>query len=123
MAFRWQILESDRFTTLAQAQYVDTQRKASSRGIIYASDGTILAVDQPAWGVYASLSADQKERELFFQNKDKYVATVAGILGMEKEEIEKNITEKFMYFKIKSGISSEKKKALQETNIFGEGKG
>lgn len=122
MAFRWQIVEAERFTSLAQAQYVDTQRKASSRGIIYASDGTILAVDQPAWGVYASLSSDEKERELFFQHKDKFVASIAGILGVEKATIEEKITEDFRFFKMASGISSEKKKALQEEEIFGKGK-
>lgn len=121
LAFRWQILESERFTSLAQAQYIDSQRQTTSRGIIYASDGTILAVDQPVWGIYATLSKDENERELFFQHKDKFVATVAGILGLDKVDIEKNITDEFVYFKIKTGVSAEKKKALQQAEIFGKG--
>jgi cell division protein FtsI (penicillin-binding protein 3) len=120
-AFRWQILDSEKFTSLAQAQYIDSQRQATSRGVIYASDGTILAVDQPVWGIYATLSKDESERELFFEHKDKFIATVAGILGLDKAEIEEKITDDFVYFKIKTGVSSEKKKALQDADIFGSG--
>src|SRR5690554_5214477 len=58
--FRWQILESETYKALAQAQYADSQRQSTSRGIIFASDGTVLAVDQPVWGVYANLSSLEK---------------------------------------------------------------
>lgn len=120
--FRWQILESEKFSTLAKAQYLENQRQATSRGIIYAADSTVLAVDQPVWGVYASLSNDKRERETFFANKEKYISTVSAILNIPTEDIEKQITDKFMFFRIKSGVSSEKKSALQKASIFGEGK-
>jgi cell division protein FtsI/penicillin-binding protein 2 len=82
-AFRWQVIQRDQFTALAN-QNTEKERQATSRGVIYASDGTVLAIDQPAWGIYYDLSQIPEERELFFKNKDKYVATVSGILGMEK---------------------------------------
>ena len=63
-AFRWQVLETDRFKTMAKLQYQDTGTQAAQRGMIMASDGTILAVDQPVWNVYASLSTDERERTL-----------------------------------------------------------
>lgn len=119
--FRWQILEADRFKTLARSQYMENQRQPTSRGIIYAADSTVLAVDQPVWGVYASLSNDSRERELFFKHKDKYVSTISGILNVSTEDLSEKITEKFMFFKILSGVSADKKAALEQANIFGEG--
>ena len=121
--FRWQVLESETFTLLAQEQYEDTQRQSTSRGIIESNDGTILAVDEPVWGVYATLSMDEDERELFFEYKDKFVAEVSGILGLEEIEIEEKITEDFVYFNIAHEISTEKKQALEEAEIFGENTG
>jgi len=120
-ALRWQVIESDKFVLLAQEQYTGNPRQSTSRGLITASDGTILAVDEPVWGIYATLSMDKRERELFFSEKDKFVAEVSGILGLEKEVIEDQITDDFVYFPIAHGVSIEKKQALQEANIFGKG--
>lgn len=120
-ALRWQVIESDKFVLLAQDQYQGSPRQSTSRGIITAGDGTVLAVDEPVWGIYATLSMDDDERELFFSAKDKFVAEISGILGLEKTEIEEKITDEFVYFPIAHGISTEKKKALQEANIFGDG--
>lgn len=119
-AFRWQVLEADKFTYLAQ-QTTDKERQSSSRGVIYASDGTVLAIDQPAWGIYFDLSQLPEERELFFENKDRYIATVSGILGMEKYELSDKITENLSSYKIAGGVSTEKKRALEEADIFGDG--
>jgi len=115
--FRWQVIEHDKWGTLATTQYTEEQRASQSRGVIYASDGTVLAIDEPAWGVYASLSSDEGEREEFFSNKEQYVADVAGILGVEKSEIENLLTSDFMYVKLASGVSNEKKAALENVKI------
>jgi len=120
-ALRWQVIESDKFTLLAQEQYTGNPRQSTSRGVISAIDGTILAVDEPVWGIYATLSKDEDERELFFSAKEKFVAEVSGILGLEKEDIETKITQDFVYFPIAHGVEAEKKQALAEANIFGEG--
>jgi cell division protein FtsI/penicillin-binding protein 2 len=120
-ALRWQVIESDKFTLLAQEQYTGNPRQSTSRGVISAIDGTILAVDEPVWGIYATLSKDEDERELFFSGKEKFVAEVSGILGLEKGDIETKITQDFVYFPIAHGVEAEKKQALAEANIFGEG--
>lgn len=115
---RWQILEKERFTSLANSQYIDNQRQASSRGIIYASDGTVLATDQPAWDVYASLSSLPDERTDFFNEKDKYITTVSSILGLESDFIDKKLTKEFRYFKLAQNVDSDQKKALESARIF-----
>jgi cell division protein FtsI/penicillin-binding protein 2 len=119
--FRWQVLESNKFKAIADQQYSGMQRSSSGRGIIYGANGSVLAIDEPSWGVYATLSMDTRERDLFFKHKDKFVAEVAGILELEKEVISSKINDDFVYFPIADGVSNDKKKALAEANIFGSG--
>ncbi len=121
-AFRWQVLESERFQLMAKQQYQDSNKHTAERGIIRASDGTVLAVDQPIWNIYATLSQDSKERELFFNNKDKFIATVSSILAVENNTISDKITDDFVYAVLAKGVDNEKKVALERENIFGDEK-
>lgn len=119
--FRWQILEADRFKSLANEQYKTNQIQTAQRGIITASDGTVLAVDEPTWNIYATLSTDPVERTTFFANKDKFIAVISATLGVERSEIESKITDTFVYAPLKKNVDTEKKKALETANIFGDG--
>jgi len=119
--FRWQVLFAEDFKNLAQGQYETNRIQVAPRGVITATDGTVLAVDEPVWNVYASLSKDEDERALFFENKDLFVSDVSAILGVEKEEIESKLTDDFVYTPIAKGVSTEKKKALEQAEIFGPG--
>lgn len=119
--FRWHVVEGDRLSALAEQTFRDRQIQTTNRGTIYAADGSVLAIDQPAWDVYASLSQFERERDLFFEGKDKYIATVSGVLGKDKEDISEQLTDTFMFVKLAQGIDADKKKALEEANIFGEG--
>lgn len=117
-SFRWQIVDRQKFLTLASQQYSNTGRELPQRGKIIAKDGTILAVDEPVWNAYLSLSSDKKEREEFFSKKEKFVSEIATILVITREEIDSKINENFRYVKIADGISNEKKTALEEINVF-----
>jgi stage V sporulation protein D (sporulation-specific penicillin-binding protein) len=117
-AFRWQILERERFLAIAAQQYSNDQEELPQRGKILAKDGTILAVDEPVWNVYASLSSDENEREMFFEKKAEFVSEVATILGITKEEINSKLTDDFRYVKIFEGTSNEKKTALESINVY-----
>jgi cell division protein FtsI/penicillin-binding protein 2 len=118
---RWQLIETDKFKTLATQQYIGKQRSASGRGIIYGANGAVLAIDEPSWGIYATLSMEETERRLFFQHKEKFVFEVSNILEIEEDEIAEKITDNFVYFRIMDGVSNDKKRALEEINIFGRG--
>ena len=118
-AFRWQVLESEKFGLMAKQQYQESNKQTAERGTIRASDGTILAVDQPIWNIYATLSLDPKERELFFNKKDTFVATVSSILAVENDSIASKITDDFVYAVLAKGVDNEKKNALAAENIFG----
>jgi len=119
--FRWQIIFADKFQGMAQEQYQSNRIQIAPRGTITASDGTVLAVDEPVWNIFATLSNDEKERELFFENREKFVTEVSAILNVEKEEIDSKITDTFVYASLKKGVTTEKKKALEQAEIFGRG--
>lgn len=119
--FRWQVIDSDKLQTLASSQYQSSGTQTATRGKIMAADGTILAVDQPAWNIYATLSKDATEREKFFAQKDKFVTEVSSILGVEKSEIEDKITDDFVYVSLAKGVSTDKKNALAQDEIYGTG--
>lgn len=119
-AFRWQVVQAEKFEQMAKQQYSESNANTAPRGEIKASDGTVLAVDQPIWNIYATLSLDPKERELFFNKKDQFVATVSSILAVENEEISSKITDDFVYAVLAKGVDNEKKKALESENIFGD---
>jgi cell division protein FtsI/penicillin-binding protein 2 len=119
-AFRWQILESDKFVSIAKQQYTDSGKQTVQRGKILAQDGTILAVDQPIWNIYASLSTDERERKNFFEKKDLFISTVSSILAVESSTIEEKITDDFVYVPLAKGVDTETKIALETANIFGD---
>ena len=88
-SFRWQILHADKFKDLSE-ENTDPQISIAPRGKITAADGTVLAVDEPVWNIYATLSNNKERKNKFFNDKDKFVSEVSGILGIEREEIESN---------------------------------
>ncbi|MBU1120018.1 hypothetical protein KKA50_02395, partial [Patescibacteria group bacterium] len=119
--FRWQVIDSEALKLLANEQYQSSGTQTASRGKITAADGTILAVDQPVWDIFATLSTDETEREKFFNEKDKFVTEVASILGVEKLTIEEKITNDFVYVNLAKNISTDIKNALAQDEIFGTG--
>ncbi len=116
--FRWQVFQHHVWTEKANRQYKSLQRAPKSRGVIYSSDGAVLAIDEPAWSVFASLSSKDNERTLFFSKKELFTSQIAGILQIDPDQLSSKLTNDFRYINIASGISEEQKKALEEAEIF-----
>ncbi len=119
--FRWQILFAEKFQSMAQGQHQTNRIQVAPRGIITAADNTVLAVDEPVWNIYATLSRDEVERDLFFENKERFISEVSSILGIERSQIEEKLTDDFVYASLLKEVSTEKKKALEQAEIFGPG--
>lgn len=117
---RWQIINKEKFSLLAKSQYIDSQRQTSSRGVIYASDGTVLATDEPSWNIYASLSSISSEREDFFKEKATFISKVSQILKLDEESLDEMLHEDFRFIKLAANVDSETKKALETEQIFNE---
>lgn len=117
--YRWQVSGHQNFLEMAEVLHIQDERLPTSRGTIYASDGSVLAVDEPVWGVYASLSTDERDRELFSQNREDFIEVVSDILSLEKDYLNKILTDDFRYVNLKHGVSTEDKKALEASGVFG----
>jgi cell division protein FtsI/penicillin-binding protein 2 len=117
--FRWQVAGHDEFLEMAEVMHLSDERLPSSRGTIFASDGSVLAVDEPVWGVYASLSSDERERQFFVEQRDEFIQTVCRILSLDEEDIDKKLNDDFRYILLKHEVSPDDKKALEESDIFG----
>ncbi len=63
---RWQLIHGQELKIQAQEQYTQQTSQKHGRGTITTENGTILAIDEPRWNVYASLSSDARERKIFF---------------------------------------------------------
>ncbi len=66
------------------------------------------------------MSTDEQDRKIFFDKKDKFIATVSSVLAVENATIASNITDDFVYVSLAKGVDTEKKNALQNANIFGD---
>jgi cell division protein FtsI/penicillin-binding protein 2 len=117
--YRWQVTKHEHFSILARSQVIEDKRLPTSRGTIYASDGTVLAVDEPVWGIYASVSGDESERQRFNEQREEFIDAMVEILNVDREELNQKLTEDFRYVPIKRQVSAEKKKQLEEKNLFG----
>lgn len=117
--YRWQIIEHDRLSDLARAQVVEESRLPTSRGTIYTADGSVLAVDEPVWGVYASVSAEEQDRKQFEENRDKFVNTLSEILDIDPDEMDEALVEGFRYVPLKHAVTNEVKKEIEQKALFG----
>jgi cell division protein FtsI/penicillin-binding protein 2 len=117
--YRWQITKHEHFSTLARSQLIEDKRLPTSRGTIYASDGTVLAVDEPVWGVFASISGDESERERFNAQRKEFIEAMVEVLEVDREKLEEQLDDNFRYVPIKHQVSAEDKKRLEEYELFG----
>lgn len=119
LMYRWQVVDHEKYEQLAEAQLIEDKRLPTSRGTIYAADGTFLAVDEPVWGVYASVSSEAKERERFEKNREEFVEKISEILSLNEEELDVKLTDDFRYVPLKHAVSNNTKKEIEEADLFG----
>jgi cell division protein FtsI/penicillin-binding protein 2 len=117
--YRWQVNGYDRFSELARSQVVTDERLPSSRGTIYAADGSVLAVDEPVWDVYASVSLDDSDRERFNQQKEVFIQEASRILDLDEETVSASLVPDFQHVLLKKAVSMDEKNALDKAKLFG----
>lgn len=116
--YRWQVTNHEKYSAFATSQVVTDTRMPSSRGTIYAADGSVLAVDEPVWDVYASLSIDKSERERFEIQREVFINIVSNILNLDKNELDKDLTSDFRHVRIKQAVSAEEKNRLEQARVW-----
>ena len=117
--YRWQVVGHEKYSELARVQHISDERLPSSRGTIYAADGSVLAVDEPVWDAYASVSSDESERERFDLQRETFLDTVSSVLGLERNEVDELLVPDFRHVLLKKEVTAEEKSALEDAALFG----
>jgi len=117
--FRWQVLDYDRFSSLASAQLTAKQDVFTKRGTIYTSDGVILAVDSPTWEIVVSVSNDVDKQE-FLDKKDDIFFKLSEIVDANTKELAKEFDpNRITYQVIYKGVTKREKDLLEESHLLG----
>lgn len=117
--YRWQVNGHNKFNEMAQFLHFSHERLSSSRGTIFAADGSVLAVDEPVWDVYASVSLDASDRKRFEVQRDDFIEKVSKILDLDSKKVTESLTEDFVHVLLKKDVSMDEKKALEDADLFG----
>ncbi len=117
--YRWQVAGYEKYSQMAKSLHVQDERLPTSRGTITTADGSVLAVDMPVWGIYASVSQSEEDREAFDAQRDTFIDKVSTILNIDKDELDQKLTADFAYVPLKHYATPEEKAALERENLFG----
>jgi cell division protein FtsI/penicillin-binding protein 2 len=129
--FRWQVLDSSRFSALASAQLSQAEEIFTKRGTIYTRDEVVLAVDSPSWDVVISLTNSVDQKKFLYTNQDiseadkkkqkQYVfQEIAAVVDTDIAELEAaynatNLTYQILY----KGINKRQKEILESKKLHG----
>lgn len=117
--FRWQILEYDRFSALANAQLAVRQDVFTKRGTIYTQDGVVLAVDSPAWNVVLSVT-NHVDQANFLVKQDEILSELASVLDIDSEEMSEIYNPNVLTYQVLyRGINKRQKDILEEKKLLG----
>lgn len=117
--FRWQILEYDRFSALANAQLAVRQDVFTKRGTIYTQDGVVLAVDSPAWNVVLSVT-NHVDQANFLVKQDEILSELASVLDIDAEEMSEIYNPNVLTYQVLyRGINKRQKDILEEKKLLG----
>ncbi|QQR93191.1 penicillin-binding protein 2 [bacterium] len=122
--FRWQIIDHNYFSKLAEQRFVEYVT-SGERGKIIAHDGTVLVYNENVWDVYVykpeleiaekiqKVKVNNESFEVQKQTRKEFVEKVAAILNVFPQEIEEKINSDGNYIKIASQIDLSTKNALE----------
>ncbi len=119
----WQVFKHEELAVGADAVHKTEVVTEAKRGTIFASDGTVLAIDEPAWELTFELSSIEQERSEFFAGKDGFVAQASEILNIDPADLDKYFTDDFRYYRYPRKLSETKRKALLAIDAFHDEKG
>jgi cell division protein FtsI/penicillin-binding protein 2 len=107
--FRIQVLQHDKWLARSSIRNEYKKTYSASRGIVYFSDGTPLAINQPVYGVFAVTdNFESKKAKQEGITKEKFAESIESIFKLEKKIIlERLSSQSAKYISIVSKISED----------------
>jgi len=112
---QWQVLSHAKFEALAEQQRTIDVEVSSPRGSIFSADGSVLAYNEPVWGVYLNVKDFREGNE----ERSKYEITrlLSPILEMEEKDLDGRINLELDYVPLKHKVSEDVITRLKELEI------
>ncbi|WP_017259666.1 penicillin-binding protein [Pedobacter arcticus] len=126
--FQVQVVQGDRYRSMADSLSTKYATVEASRGNIYSIDGSLLATSVPEYDVRMDLLAGGiEDKEVFFSKVDSLAAKLSGYF---KDKTEREYSralrnarqDKQRYFLVKRNISYQDLKAIKKFPIFNMGR-
>lgn len=120
--FRWQVIDSDDYKSLATTRAVN-RKENGLRGKIKSSDGTVLAYSKRVYDLYLSKkeveeAVQRKVDDYFRQDKYALFDALTKELGYESDFIEEKYNASpITYFKLEENLSEEQRQKLINLEI------
>ena len=118
---KWQFIDKDEFVALANERYREVKIPAI-RGSILAKDQTTLSFSEPRFDFYVWKSEIETAEGRGLQTRDEFIGKVAGTLGVENEEIKKQLDYEQLWIKLADNITVVQRDNLLSLNRDKDGK-
>ncbi len=112
--FFWQVIKASELAKLGQLQYSRQENLISSRGSIFAADGSYLVADENDWTIFAT-KVDLKESPRTVANK------LAPLLSKKAENIEALLNKDGVWLPIEYRVKNDIKKNIESLKLAGVG--
>jgi cell division protein FtsI/penicillin-binding protein 2 len=112
---QWQIINYDKYRVLAEQQRTINMEMSSPRGSIYSADGSTLAYNQPAWGVYVNVKDIRDGKDS--RSKYEIIRLISPVLEISEDILDERINMSLNYVPLKHKVSEDTVSALKEIGI------
>lgn len=134
--FYWQVIRFDDLSALAEKQHKVSLKTEGRRGLIFSSDGSILAINKPSFLLFANpkIVEDKEEASLqlaetifsFMKDKDQTATLkneqfISSELLNLKNKIYLQLSQNLFWVSLQKDLSLEEKKQLEKLNLKGVG--
>lgn len=112
--FYWQVIRFDDLTIRAESQHLSTSTLDAPRGLILASDGSILAANKPTFLLFANPK--------LLEDKKEAAKKLAAVLEKDESgEILAKLRDDLSWVALQKDLDLEVKKEIEELNLAGVG--
>lgn len=118
--FYWQVIKNDQLTFLAEKQHLISLTLEAPRGMIYASDYSILAANKPTFLLYG-LPKVVKDKLKVASKLQKVLSEDITEAKKIKDEIVAKLSEDLFWVPLKKDIDQAKKEQIEKLELSGIG--
>lgn len=111
--YYWQVIKFDQLTALAEQQHLINLSLQAPRGLIFASDGSVLASNQPDFLLFG--------RPKYIEDKNQVAKKLADILNQGAPDLSKRLSQDIGWVNLAKNVDYQTKIKIEQLGISGIG--